>query len=130
MKAAMVRPGIGNLIARIILGLLFVAGGAMTIAMTPPATPGLAGAFNDAFHASRWAVFVGVAQVVAGALLLVNRYVPVALIIIAGFMYNSFAFHLTMMPPTVIVPIVVIAIWVVAAWPYRTLFAPIFQPKP
>ena len=92
--------------------------------------PGLVGQFNAVFNASHWAWFVGAAQVTAGVLFLANRYVPVALIIAAGFLYNSFAFHITMLPPTVFIPLVVTALWVVAAWPYRALFAPIFQAKP
>lgn len=126
----MVRPNILNVIARILLGLALLGGGLMAfIISSPPPLPGIAGQFNTAFALSHWAWFVAVAQIVAGVLFLANRYVPVALIIAAGFLYNSFAFHLTMMPPTVIMPIVAIAIWALAAWPYRALFAPIFQAK-
>jgi putative oxidoreductase len=119
-----------NAIARILLGLLMLAGGLSAFLMPPPAMPGLVGEFTTIFHTSHWQWFVAAAQIVAGVLFLANRYVPVALIITAGFLYNSFAFHITMLPPTVILPIIVTAIWVLAAWPYRALFAPIFQPKP
>ena|ERR1700734_1372067 len=126
----MTRPNLLNTLARIVLGLLLLAGGVVAFVMAPPAMPGLVGQFNTLFHASHWSWFVAAAQIVAGVLFLANRYVPVALIIGAGFLYNSFAFHITMLPPTVILPIVVAALWVLAAWPYRALFAPIFQPKP
>ena len=126
----MITSSIVNTVARIVLGLLLLAGGLTVFIMAPPAMPGVVGEFNAVFHASHWSWFVGTAQVVAGVLFLANRYVPVALIIAAGFLYNSFAFHITMLPSTVLVPIVVTALWVLAAWPYRALFAPIFQPKP
>ena len=127
----MIRPTLLNAIARILLGLILLAGGLMIFIMSsPPAMPGLVGQFNVIFNESHWAWFVAAAQVVAGMLFLANRYVPVALIIAAGFLYNSFAFHITMLPPTVVIPIVVTALWLLAAWPYRALFAPLFQPKP
>lgn len=115
-------------IARILLGLIFVAGGVAGFLMTPPPMPGVAGKLTAGLHDSHWTLFVAFAQIVAGLLLLVNRYVPVALIVIAAFLYNSFAFHLTTMPATVPLPIVVTILWLVVALRYRAVFAPIFRP--
>jgi putative oxidoreductase len=67
-------------------------------------------------------------KIVAGSLLLANRFVPVALIVLAGFLYNSFAFHLTMMPIAIPAPIIATVLWVIVALKYRSLFAPIFRP--
>ena len=121
---------IAALIARLLLGLLFTAAGASVFFITPPHMPGIAGQFNDLFYASHWVQFVGFAQVVIGVLFLVNRFVPVALIMLAAFLYNSFAFHLTMAPSSVFAPIIVTALWVVIALPYRPLFAPLFRAQP
>ncbi len=118
-------------IARILLGLLFITAGTFSFFVAHPApVPGLAGEFTDVFYRSHWALFVAAAQVALGVLLLVNRFVPVALIMLAAFLYNSLAFHLTMLPSTASVPIVVLALWFLVAWPYRRLFAPIFVAKP
>ncbi len=118
-------------IARILLGLLFTfAGASMFLISTPPPQPGLAGAFNAIFFHSHWALFVGSAQLVIGVLLLVNRYVPVALIILAGFLYNSFAFHILIAPSGLFAPIIVTALWLVVSLQYRQLFAPLFRAKP
>ena len=122
---------IARLVARILLGLAFVGTGAMSFIITsPPPLPGLAGTFNAVFYASHWAQFVGFAQVVAGVLLLANRFVPVALIILAAFLYNSFAFHITMAQSALFAPIVVLALWLLIATEYRAVFAPIFTARP
>ncbi len=63
-------------------------------------------------------------------LLLINRFVPLALIMLAAFLYNSFAFHITMAPSSLPVPIVVAALWVLVSLKYRTLFALLFAPTP
>lgn len=111
-------------IARILLGLLFVFAGGMAFFITnPPPQPGMAGTFNIVFIHSHWALFVAAAQLVLGALLLLNRYVPIALIILAAFLYNSFAFHITMAQSTLPAPIIVLVLWFIVALKYRPLFA-------
>jgi uncharacterized membrane protein YphA (DoxX/SURF4 family) len=115
---------IATIIARILLGLIFVLAGAVSFFITtPPPQPGLAGTFNDVFIHSHWALFVGTAQLILGVLLLINRYVPIALIMLAAFLYNSFAFHITMAQSGLPAPIVVLALWLVVALKYRSNFA-------
>lgn len=120
-----------SIVARIVLGIVFAAVGAFSFFMpAPPPMPGLAGQFNVLFFQSHWNLFVAAAQLVLGVLLLINRYVPVALIILAAFLYNSFAFHITILPAFILAPIIVLILWLLVAWPYRALFAPIFRAKP
>lgn len=120
-----------RIIARILLGLVFTLAGASAFFLTtPPPEPGLAGVFNDLFFKSHWAQFVGAAQLVLGVLLLVNRFVPLALIMLAAFLYNSFAFHITMAPSALFAPVIVLALWFLLAWQYRALFAPLLQATP
>lgn len=111
-------------IARILLGLLFTFAGIMAFLVTsPPPQPGLAGTFNDVFIHSHWALFVGAAQLVIGVLLLVNRFVTIALIMLAAFLYNSFAFHITMAQSALPAPVIVLVLWVLVAAKYRSHFA-------
>lgn len=118
-------------IARILLGLLFLAAGVIGfVNQTPPPMPGLAGQFLAAFTQSHWSLFVGAVQIVLGALQLVNRFVPLALIMLAAFLYNSFAFHITMLPSVLVLPVIVLALWFVVALQYRAVFAPLLQAKP
>jgi hypothetical protein len=114
--------------ARILLGIIFTLAGIFTcITTNPPPQPGLAGTFNDAFIHSHYSIFIGVAQLVIGVLFLLNRYVPIALIMLAAFLYNSFAFHITMMPLGLPAPIIVFVLWLIVALRYRALFACLAQ---
>ena len=122
---------IATTIARILLGLAFVLAGLVPFVFpSPPPQPGLAGSVNHALFASHWMLFVGFAQVLIGVSFLSNRFVPVALIMLAAFLYNSFAFHLGTSPALLPLPLVATALGVLVALPYRTLFAPIFVAKP
>lgn len=120
-----------RIIARILLGLLFTAAGIMAFVITtPPPEPGLAGAFNEIYMKSHWALFIGAAQLTLGVLLLIGRFVPFALIVLAAFLYNSFAFHLTMAPSALFAPMLCTALGAFVAWPYRALFAQLFAATP
>lgn len=119
-----------TLLSRILLGLVLFAAGLGTFLMKQPAAvPGVAGQFNAIMFTSHFTLFIAAAQFVMGVLLLVNRYVPLALMMVAGFIYNSFAFHITMLPSAIFAPIIVSILWLAIAWPYRSLFAPLFAAK-
>ncbi|HKU67740.1 MAG TPA: hypothetical protein VJP85_08190 [Candidatus Baltobacteraceae bacterium] len=121
---------IAAVVARLLLGIMFtVAGATAFLITTPPPLPGLAGTFNDAFTHSHWSMFVGGAQLVIGVLFLANRFVPVALIMLAAFLYNSFAFHITMMPSGLFGPVIVTPLWLLVSLQYRPLFAPLFAAR-
>lgn len=117
-------------IARLLLGLLFTAAGAMTFFMSnPPPQPGLAGTFNEVFIHSHWALFVASAQLVIGISLLANRYVPVGLVMLAAFLYNSFAFHITMAQSALPAPAIVLVLWLPVAFTHRSALAPLLEAK-
>ena len=118
--------------ARIVLGLLFVVAGASGFALinSPPPMPGLAGAFQDVFFKSRWVLFADAVQLIAGILLLANRYVPVALMMLAAVIYNILAFHITMMPSGIVPGLIALLLWYVVARQYQSLFAPLFVARP
>ncbi len=120
---------IARIIARVLVGALFILGGAASF-LHPPAQPGLGGAFNDLFYRSHWGQIVGIAQIALGVLLIANRYVPVALIMLAAFLYNSLAYHLTTSPMMLPFPLIVVALGMFVAWPYRAAFAELFTARP
>lgn len=115
---------IASLIARILLGLLMLAGGIAGIVLInhPAPLPGLAGEFTRVFAESRWTIFISAAQIVAGVLLLINRYVNLALVILAGFFYNSFAFHILMAPSGLPFALGAFVLWLLVALPRRASF--------
>lgn len=117
-----------SLIARILLGLDFAFFGVFTFfqkAYFP--MPGVAGELNAALFHSHWNLSVAIAQVVAGVLLLVNRYVTVALIILAAFLYNSFTYHILAFPAGLPLAAIAFVLWFLVAWPYRSAFATLFN---
>lgn len=120
-------------VARVLLGLVFLAAGASGFVFLfmspPPAPPGLASTFEEVFYRSHWEQFVGGVQLLAGVLLLVNRYVPLALILLGAVIANILVFHVTMAPQAIAIPLVVLALWLVLAWHHRSSLAPLFVQK-
>ncbi|HEY4440450.1 MAG TPA: hypothetical protein VGN14_08315 [Candidatus Elarobacter sp.] len=122
-------------VARILLGLIFVVLGAfgastaLGIGPPLPALPGFAGQFNDVIFKSHFVLFVQVIQIFSGILLLVNRYVVLALVLLGAVLYNIFAFHLTMNIQMIVLPIVTFALWLFLAFRYRAYLMVIFTPK-
>ena len=118
--------------ARILLGLLFVVAGASGFFLinNPPPMPGLAGAFQDVFFKSRWVLFVDGVELVAGVLLLANRFVPVALLLLAGVLANILVFHITMFPAGIAPGLIALVLWLIVAMRYKALFAPLFAANP
>lgn len=121
---------VASTIARILLGLLFAFGGIVPFVLgSPPPQPGLAGAVNHALYASHWILFVAFVQLLIALSLLSNRFVPVALIMTAAFLYNSFAYHLATSPLVLPMWFVATVLWLLVALRYRSLFAPILAAK-
>lgn len=116
-------------IVRILIGLLFLFAGVMTFFIAPPHQPGLAGTVSEALYRSHWSLFVALAQIVVGGLLLTNRYVPLAIVILFAFLYNSIAFHFGTSPVVLPLPVIIAALAVFIGWPYRTAFAPLFRAR-
>jgi hypothetical protein len=122
---------IASNIARILLGLLFgFAGIAGFVSGSPPPQPGIAGVVNNALYDSHWMWFIAFVQLLIAISFLTNRFVPVALIMLAAFLYNSFAYHLLTSPALLPIWFVVTVLWLIVALRYRGLFAPIFEARP
>jgi len=68
-------------------------------------------------------------ELVAGAPLLVNRCVPLALTVLAGIIYNMLVFHITMMPIGLPAPLLLLILLLVVANRHRAAFLPLFAAK-
>jgi len=123
---------IAELIARILLGLVFVVfglNGFLNFIPTGPLPTGLAGEFVDALMKSHYVLAVSALQVVGGALLLVNRYVPLGLTLLGPVIVNILLFHLLLNHTGLPVAIVVVILWCIIAYRQRQYFASLFVQK-
>ena len=84
------------LIVRLLLGLVFFVFGLNAFLHFIPAElpSGMAGEYVKILIQSHYVLFVGAFQVAGGALLLVNRYVPLALTLLGPVIVNILLFHL------------------------------------
>ena len=63
-------------------------------------------------------------QLIVGVLLLANRFVPLALALIAPFLVNALAFHLFLEPSGRPIVLAFLALEIYLAWVYRRAFRP------
>jgi putative oxidoreductase len=122
---------IAVLIARILLGLIFVffgLNGLLHFLPSPP-IPGVAGQFVGALVASHYVAIVAGLQVIGGILLLSGRYIPLALTILGPIIVNILIFHATMAPSSIGPGLLVTLLWFIVFAGVRQAFAGIFAAK-
>jgi len=68
-------------------------------------------------------------EVVAGVALLSNRFVPLALTVLAPIVVNIVAFHSLLAPAGIAVPLVVLALEIYLAWAHRDVFRPMLAAR-
>ena len=116
-------------VARILLGLLFFIFGLNGfLNFIPPPPTGIpegAMAFGAAMMKTGYLLqLVKGTEVLAGILLLTNRFVPLALAVLAPVIINIVAFHAFLAPSGIAVPLVIVLLEVYLAWCYRDLYRP------
>jgi hypothetical protein len=72
---------------------------------------------------------VGLFQVVPAILLLINRYVPLALALLAPVIVNICLVHILMAPSGLPVAALVVILWFLVAYRVRTAFVGLFQKR-
>lgn len=116
---------IAALIARVLLGLMFLVFGLNGflhfIPMAPPA--GLAGQYMGALFLSHYVVAVFLLQIVGGVLLLANRFVPLALVLLGPVLVNILLFHALMAPEGLPVALLATVLWAILFYAVRSAFA-------
>jgi uncharacterized membrane protein YphA (DoxX/SURF4 family) len=120
---------IASLIARFLLGLVFFVfglNGFLHFIPMGPMPSGVAGQFIGALIQSHYVLVVSALQVAGGVLLLVNRYVPLALVLLGPVIANIFFFHLFMDRTSLPMAIVVVILWGILALRHRQYFSSIF----
>ena len=122
---------IASTIARYLAGVIFLVMGLNGflnfIHFPPPA--GIAGQFMGALFVSHYLWVIFAFQVIAGALLLVNRFVPLAVAILAPVLVNILTFHMLMAPSGLPMALVVAVLWVLIFIEVRPAFSGLFQSR-
>ncbi len=118
-------------IARLLMALGFLTfglNGFFHFLPQPPLPPGLLADFSRVTTESNFLIPAFAVQIVAGLLFLVNRYVILALLIIAPVIVNILIFHILLMPAGLGPGVLVALLWLIVASRYRSFFMSIFQP--
>lgn len=131
------RPGvrIAATIARVLLGLGFaVFGAAGLFNLLPPPPPGTMPAGAEAFSGAMFATgylipLVKGTETLCGLLLLANRFVPLALVVLAPVVVNIVAFHVFLAPSGTGLAIVFLALELFLAWVHRAAFRPLLTAR-
>ncbi|MEY2502147.1 MAG: putative oxidoreductase [Verrucomicrobiota bacterium] len=120
-----------SVIARFLLGFIFLVFGLNGfLHFIQAAMPtGLAGQFVGALAASNYLVVVFLFQLIAAILLLANRYVPLALTLLAPIIVNILLFHVLMARAGLGLAAVVTVLWIVAFLSVRSAFTGLLQPR-
>jgi hypothetical protein len=112
------------------MGLIFVVFGMNGflnfIPPPPPETmPEGAVAFGDALMKTGYMFpLVKGTEVLVGVMLLANRFVPLALALLAPVVVNIVAFHAFLAPEGMVMTFIVLALQVYLAWSYRAAYRP------
>ena len=116
-------------VARLLMGLpLIVFGLNGFFNFIPQPTTPLpegAAAFAEALMKSGYMMqLIGGTQLIVGVLLVLNRFVPLALALFAPFMVNSIAFHLRLEHSGLPMAAIFLVLEVYLAWTYRNAYRP------
>jgi len=120
-----------TVIARFLLGLIFLVFGLNGFLHFIPATPptGTAGQFVGALFVSHYLVPIFLLQITSAVLLLLNRYVPLALTLLAPIIVNILLIHILMLPSGLPLALFVMALWIVVFLSVRSAFDGLLQPR-
>jgi len=120
-----------SLIAQYLAGVIFLIMGLNGFLNFIPLPPpgGVAGQFIGALYVSHYLWVIFAFQVIAGVLLLVNRYVPLAVAVLAPVIVNILSFHALMAPSGLPLALFVAVLWALIFVDVRPAFTGLFQSR-
>ena len=121
-----------SLVARLLLGLLFVLSGSMHFlrSLPPgPLPPGPESQFMTALGTTGYMHVVAGIEVAGGLLLVIGQFLPLGLTMLAPVIVNIALFHLLIEHRGLLGIFVLVALWLIAAWRARTSFYPLLQQR-
>ena len=117
-------------ITRTLLGLAFLTFGLnyfFTFLPMPKDTPADALAFIMPFIGAKYMALIKSIEIASGLALLANRFVPLALALLAPIVVGITWFHISLEPSGLPIPLVLVVLEIATAWFYRDAFAPMLQ---
>jgi putative oxidoreductase len=120
-----------SVIARYLAGVIFLVFGLNGFLHFIPLPPpeGVAGQFMGALYVSHYLWVIFAFQVIAGVLLLINRYVPLAVAVLAPVLVNILTFHALMAPSGLPLALFVTVLWALIFIDVRPAFFGLFQSR-
>ena len=122
---------LASTLARYLLGLVFLIfglNGFLHFIPTPP-PPGPGGMFMGGLFLSHELLAIMALQALGGLLLLLNRFVPLALVVLGAITANILLFHAFMAPSGLPVALFVSVLLLLTFWGVRDAFRSVFQPR-
>jgi uncharacterized membrane protein YphA (DoxX/SURF4 family) len=122
----------GTAIVRILLGLAFLVfglNGFLNFIPQPKDIPQDIMTVMGALIKAGYMTVVSGAEVLAAVMLLTNRFVPLALALLAPIIVGILTFHIAMAPATIAPGIVVLGMELYLAWAYRGAFRPMLAAR-
>ena len=122
---------IATIIARILLGLVFVVFGSnifLHFIPMPPQNPSLATDFSKALMESHYMYVVGFCQVAGGLILLTGRFIPLGLTLLGPVIVNILCFLIFLNHQGWQLASVVAALALFLLWRHRANFAGLLKP--
>lgn len=120
------------LIARILLGLMFVVFGLNAFfhyIPMPPLPKDVSGQFMGALFESHYVLAIGAVQAAGGLLLLAGRYVPLGLTLLGPVIVNILLYHFLMSPAGVGMALVTTLLWFIVFFGVRKAFRGLWASK-
>jgi len=121
-----------TVIVRILLGLVFLVFGLNGFLNFMPAPKDMPQAIMNVMGGLMQAGYMSVvsgAEVLIALMLLTNRFVPLALALLAPIIVGILTFHIAMQPATIGPGIAVLLMELYLAWAYRSSFRPMLRAK-
>jgi uncharacterized membrane protein YphA (DoxX/SURF4 family) len=123
MKHSINAPNIARIVFGLIL-LVFGLNGFLRFLPMPPPPERAMSFFMELVGTGYMLPLIKGVEVVTGVLLLSNRFVPLALALVAPNVVNIVLFHLFLAPSGIPLAIVVLALEAYLAWVYRETYRP------
>jgi putative oxidoreductase len=120
------------MIARYLLGLVFLVFGLnkfFNFIPSGPMPPGAAGQFMGALFSTHYLMAVGAFELVGGLLLLINRYVPLALCLLAPVIVNILLVGALMTHAALPSGVMVTILWILVYRRVQSAFSGLYQMK-